>query len=657
MIGKIYSKLMRLPHREDNLYGVLFLLFLIAPIIFTPLMSDGFEPIKLFVFLALTGIALIILIRRGSIYGNKLVTILLSLFWLFNLASTIFSVDKINSLIGLTGRYPGSLLFITAWALLIMLVWTAVKNNEDRRLTFIRVVVFQGLAISLLGLTQQFDIGYYGGVTEYARPIIPSFLGNQNFYAMYLLGAVAGIGVLWQKARNRAAFYYYAITGFIVVFALVLAGSRGALLGFAATTLVYLTIVLWRKYSNINLIAILGMIVLAIVLYFGFESALRADQIGNTVSAAEYTAQSRYIVWADSVGLIAQNPIFGSGHGNFLVLFQGLGHTLLVGSQRFDDAHNLFLNLGVTLGLPATVLFIAIIGLALFTAWRQTREKQTSSLWAIAVLAGLSVAVCFNPVSVSVWILMALAIGIAFGHETVEWTIQKWQKIVLVVLAGVFIILATCFLASEILSQKSIQAYRMQQPDRAEKFGSIAVFLNPANSSARVYLTASRIRQNENLEQQSKEIEKLIAQHPRAAGLYRTASNLYSMLYTLTNDEKYRQRVNELMTTSQELEPNSAELIGAAAYLQYKMGQPELAMESLDRLLALPNNEKYPYSWLLRGTIYMNKGDKDKAVYAFEKGSRILTGQPALKHFLDDLKRSNDVSKLGAPIHFPDVDI
>lgn len=657
MLQKIYSKLLRLPHRDDNFYGVLFLLFLISPIIFTPLMQDGFEPIKFVVCLLLTSIGIIVLMRRGHIFGNKYAMILLGAFWIFNLLSTIFSLDKINSLVGLPGRYPGSLIFITAWVILFALIWSAVRNDESRRLSLIRVIVFQGLAISVLGLTQQFDIGYYSGISEYARPIIPSFLGNQNFYAMYLLGAVAGIGVLWQKAHSRAASYYYAVTGLVVILALVLAGSRGALLGLAATGLIYLVVSLWRKYPKVNLIAMLGMLLFAVVLYVGFQSALRADQIGNTVSAAEYTAESRYIVWSDSVGLIAQNPILGAGHGNFLVLFQGLGHTLMVGSQRFDDAHNLFLNLAVTTGLPSVLLFLAIIGLAVLLAWRQSKLKQSSSIWSLSVLAGVSVAACFNPVSLSIWMLIALAIAFAIGNETIKFSIRKWQKIILILVATILVIFATCFLTSEILSQKSIQAYRLQQPEQAVKFGSIALLLNPFNSSARVYLIASRIRQKENLNKQGEEIEKLISQHPKAAGLYRKASNLNAMLYVATNDDQYRQRVNDLVTTSQELEPNSAELIGAAAYLQYKMGQPELAMESLNRLLALPNNEKYPYSWLLRGVILLNNGKKEQGLYAIEKASSILPGQPSLKHFIADIKQSDDVSKLGAPIYFPDIDI
>ncbi len=657
MFQKILRQFIRLPHREDNLYGVLFLLFLVAPIIFTPLMQDGYEPIKLFVFLMLTAVALIVLIRRNNIFGNKYALILLGSFWIFNLISTIFSLDKINSLIGLPGRYPGSLIFISAWVIFIILIWSAIRNEESRRLSLIRVIVFQGLAISLLGLTQQFDIGYYSGLAEYARPIIPSFLGNQNFSSMYLLGAVAGIGVLWQKTQSRAASYYYAVTGLVVILAIALAGSRGAMLGLLATGIVYFVVALWRKYPKLNLVAILGMILFAVVLYFSFQPALRADQIGNAVSAAEYTTESRYIVWADSVGLIAQNPILGAGHGNFLLMFQGLGHTLMVGSQRFDDAHNLFLNLAVTTGLPSVLLFLAIIGLAVLLAWRQTRLKQASSLWAMAALAGISVAACFNPVSLSIWLLLALAISFAIGNETVEFPMQKLQKIVLAIVVAVLVIFSITFLASEILNQKSIQAYRLQQPQKAEKFAYFAITLNPFNSSARVHLIASRIRQKENLEQQAKEIDKLISQHPKAAGLYRAASNLYSMLYVATSDDQYRQRVNDLMITSQELEPNSAELIGAAAYLQYKMGQPELAMESLNRLLALPNNEKYPYSWLLRGVIYLNNGEKDKGLYAIEKASSILPGQPTLKHFIADVKESNDVSKLGAPIYFPDLDI
>lgn len=650
---------LRLPHREDTLFSIVFLFCLVVPVAFTTFFVEGFETVKFPLFLFLIGVGILLAIRRKTFFYGTGALVLLGLFWLVNLISTNYSLDVINSVIGLYGRYPGSLIFITGWVLLVPLLWNATRNDESRRLTLLRVILFQGLAISVLGILQQFNIGYYGGVTEQIRPIIPSFIGNQNFYAMYLLGTVAAAGVLWQQAQGKAASYYYLISGAIAIFAIVLSGSRGGMLGLAVTCGVYLAVALWRKYPRSQVAVMAGAIILSGLLYAGFHTSLRADTLGGTVVAAEYTTQSRYIIWSDSLKLISEHPWVGTGHGNFLTAFQSLANTALAGNERFDDAHNIFLHLAVTIGLPGLALFCLLIGFAFYQGWEQTKNQELSSLWAISAMAGALVAACFNPVSLSTWVLLAIAIAFCFGQHRVERVIPKRAKIILGFVAGLLIIVAVCFIASEIFSVIGKRAYLANDNEKTKQDMILATTLNPTNSSASVYLIGSKINLKEDSDEIDKNIQSLVEQHPRAAGLHKTSADLYHRLYKSTSDQQYRDRMNESLEKAAALEPNSAPIYGAAAYLQYKSGQTDLAMQTLNKLLSLPRNEQYPYSWLLRAEIYLNKGDKEQAIYALEKAYGQMSGQLLIKKFLEEVKRNDgsNLQNLHVPVYFPEIDI
>lgn len=652
-------KKLRIPNREDALFSVLFLFLLIVPIIFTTFLIEGFESVKYTLALLLTGAAILIALHRNKVLLNLPALALLGIFWMLNLFSTVLSIDILNSIMGIYGRYASSMLFVTAWILIIPIIWTATNNDEKRKLTLLRVILFQGLAIAVYGILQQFNIGYYSGPQTLARVVIPSFIGNHNFYSMYLLGSIAAVGSLWQHARSKFAGYYYLFSGAIILLAIVLAASRGALLGLAVLLVVYFCIALVRKYPRANLGITLGMALFSGLLFLGFYHTLRTDPDSSTVSIAEYTTDSRFILWNDSIKLISQRPILGTGHGNFLPPLQLLADPALSSGEVFDDAHNIVLHLAATLGLPALIAFLVLIGFSVYNAWRLTLTKESSGLWAIATLAGTLVAACFNPVTISTWLLWAFAIAFCIGNSHSDFRLKKTIKVVLVLIGVTLIVASISFIVTQVLYVQGRKAYIAHNNDRAKKIFTFAQKLNFADSGISVALIGTQIRLKESPQIISGSIDRMVSQHPRSAITYTQAGTLSYLLYASTGDEQYRVKMNQYFEKAEQLEPGYIETKRGQSYLEYKSHQNEKAKKSLYLLLASPSGLKDVRSWLLLGQIYLEEGNKDQALYAVGKAYEQVPGETLLRNFIDQLKtvKNEDVVKLRVPMYLPEVDL
>ncbi|HEX3095701.1 MAG TPA: O-antigen ligase family protein [Patescibacteria group bacterium] len=657
MLSNIREKL-HIPYREDNLFGIVFLSVLIIPLIFIPIYPEGYETVKYALLLILSGAGGILLAQRFDFWMNKTLFVVLGAYWLLHIFSTIFAIDKINSFVGLYGRYTGSMIFVTAFLILIAVIINAVRTEEDRRIALLKVLVFDGLAIAVLGVTQYFNIAYYGGSNPGVRPIIPSFIGNQNFFAMFLLACIPASIILFNLSKNRSGKLYYAVSGLVMLWAMIVSGSRGGLLGFAGMIGVLVLVSLFRRYGRKILVASLISLAVLGILYSAFFAMTRADSINGVSSNADYTAQTRYVIWSDTIKLIPQYALLGTGSGNFFIAFEHLGDLSIASNERFDDAHNLLLHLAITEGLPSLLLFLGILIFSGLISFRKTAQHSMSALWLISSLAGVIVAASFNPVSVPTWLLFGLFIAFAISYEMKLEQPRMYFRVIFAIVSVLITIAGLCFIASETFSTYGLRAYHNQNNSKTEKLMHTAVRLNPFNSTALMYLTGARINLGEKPDQALQDIQKIINQHPDSSGIYKTTADLTYRLYDKNNkDEQLKQKMDQLYEKAVEIEPNSANLYGSAAYAFYKTGQTDKSIDYLNHMLALPGNEDYPYSWILLAKISIERGDKDTAVKAMEKAYSRMTDQPLIKYYIIQLKDSKDISKLQFPVAFPDIDI
>ena len=193
-----------------------------------------------------------------------------------------------------------------------------------------------------------------------------------NYYgtaAMFLLGYGLGLGKNWSRNR-RTLIIAAAVLAMIVA---TLSYSRGVAVGLAATLLLA-GLFLGRKHF----LALLGVVVVAVIIIALTMPGLagRFGQVATRDIDTEY-AGGRVFIWTNSIQIIAENPIVGVGTGNFQEVYAALLDPDVPAFRAHTHAHNDFLNIAATSGLPAVVFFAVIRVIVVGRCWRGWRGRLT----------------------------------------------------------------------------------------------------------------------------------------------------------------------------------------------------------------------------------------------------------------------------------------
>ena len=291
-------------------------------------------------------------------------------FLLTGVVAALRSPESSLSWHGSNWRRMGALtLAVTAFAGL----WIAQYALRSQRhlLILLRAICTAGLLASLYGIAQyagwdpilprgDYEVGE--GVFQIVRP--PGTLGHSDYFAAFLLWPVfAGLALkaVERTASGRSLAIAASVAGSV---AIVLSGSRGALLGLAAGAAAL--ILLKRPRSRIIAVWALAALVLFAAFYVspGGERLrarvhwIQEDRIGG----------ARLLLWRDSLTMAAQRPLTGSGPDAFSAEFPKFESLAL--ARAFPDfyhesPHNLLLDVLTGQGVVGLLALLAMIGAAL----------------------------------------------------------------------------------------------------------------------------------------------------------------------------------------------------------------------------------------------------------------------------------------------------
>jgi putative inorganic carbon (HCO3(-)) transporter len=257
------------------------------------------------------------------------------------------SADRTVSLIS-----AGYLLFGVALFTALM-NWPPVQHNVLYNALFL-LLVGTGLAIlspPLVAWKPEFRLFYlplYDRLTA-----IPLNFG-ETIHANVLAGALVLIlpilfALTWQKFYRYLAIFLFLFVSTI----LVLTQSRAGYLAIAVA-LPLVVLLRWPRF----LYGLLPVLV-ALVLFLQQAGVYRLlDQFGLDGAVGGW--QGRLDIWRNSLLAISDFAFTGIGIGTF-TLVMPLLYPLQVSVEEYPHAHNLFLQIGLDLGLPGLVAYLAII--------------------------------------------------------------------------------------------------------------------------------------------------------------------------------------------------------------------------------------------------------------------------------------------------------
>ncbi len=285
---------------------------------------------------------------------------------------------------GLPPSMAGSAMGLLAAAALVAVVGAATMSSGQGEAAFRALCMALAVAGALsvaVGAVQVFAPGWADGQWIARTSLEGRASGNlrqPNHLSSLLLWSL--VAVLWLgESRNdrRGQPGRLALLALMVVFifGLVLSGSRTGMLG-------VLVLAVWGALDGTLSRRSRWALCVSPLIYALCWAGLAtwADLTGHVFGGAARLrsetdiSSSRFGIWSDTLGLIAQHPWFGVGWGEF-----NLAWTLTPFPHRpvafFDHTHNLLLQWVAELGLPLAALVTVLLGWALWCAWRASRPS------------------------------------------------------------------------------------------------------------------------------------------------------------------------------------------------------------------------------------------------------------------------------------------
>ncbi len=319
------------------------------------------------------------------------------------LLSTLFSSHPALSWNGGNWRRLG---LVSQSAVIALGFLIAAACSEHGLRILLRAATAAGTAAALYGILQYFGVdpflpsdGYHigEGVAAIVRP--PSALGHADYFAGYLLYVVfIGLALI----ATEATLPWKALGAAAVVAAtaaVVLSGTRGALLGLAAGAV---SLWIWNRPRLTRRHAAIAAGLCAVGLLFYLSPAGLKLRARSQWALEDLRGGARLGLWRDSLRMANQHWLIGFGPETFGLEFPRYQSVEL--SRAYPDfyhesPHNIFLDALVSEGIPGLATLAGFVALAWFVARRAVTNGQRVAPYLVSALAaGLTAGlfVCFT---------------------------------------------------------------------------------------------------------------------------------------------------------------------------------------------------------------------------------------------------------------------
>jgi len=335
--------------------------------------------------------------------------------------STFFSSHLALSWNGGNWRRLG---FVSQCAIIALAFLIAAACLESGPRILLRFATAAGTAAALYGIFQYFSVDpflptatYHVGEGALAIVRPPSTLGHADYFAGYLLYVVFfGVALVAteSKPKWKALGAVAAIAGSA---AIVLSGTRGALLGLAAGAV---SLWIWRRPRLTRKHSMVAALVCAASLAFYFSAAGLKLRARGQWELEDLRGGARLWLWRDSLGMARERLLLGFGPETFGLEFPRYQSVEL--SQAYPDfyhesPHNIFLDALVSEGMPGLGILAGFAMLAGFAARRAIAQGQRAALYLVsALVAGITAGlfVCFTlPGALFFYSTVAILVGLA----------------------------------------------------------------------------------------------------------------------------------------------------------------------------------------------------------------------------------------------------
>ncbi len=412
------------------MFNLLLLLALYLPfqIALNPLPGIDLASIRVFI-LVMFFLWLAKGLKERKLFIPAKIPILLIISFLFlSLFSLAFSANlewSWRKLFFLFSIFP--LYFIAATAL----------DEQKKILKISKFLVGSGILASLVGLAQfflQFFLGREKVYQFWAENLVVPFLGKSFSQAVlqnpswlvnvsgktylratalfpdphmfsFFLGLLIPLALALAVAEKKNRYF---LLGFgIMILADILTFSRGGYLGLGAGLLMA-PLIFWKEIKRVyKKVVIICFFLLLIFLSFSNPFSSRVFSI---LDFKEGSNQGRLATWKQALSVVAKNPLFGVGLGNYPLEIKPTADY-----REPIYAHNTYLDIALDSGIPNALIWLSLLLFSLLDFFR--RAKESPLFWGAGLgLVIFSVHSLVETAIFSPTVLALLLLILSFGN-------------------------------------------------------------------------------------------------------------------------------------------------------------------------------------------------------------------------------------------------
>ncbi len=421
-----------------ELGGTCLLIFLILmmplSVVYQQIFKQGpYYPIILYLLSGLLLFVTLFKFTQGLMrIKRKQLLILLLIGILLIFLSSLNSLDRACSFQGKAGRYEG---FYTWCSYFSLLLGSLSICEEKHRRCILYAMLGAGLINGIYTIIQYLEImpefTYYDELYREVK-LVTGLCGNANFLAanMVMLSGISAAGFIMTENWRQELFFLSSLL--LSVLIIMMTKAMGGLLGLGIVFMLMLfTMIKGWKHRRHRLFdpscltilaAAAGILILFVMLVRGHPLMLSLIQqvqdglgplLGETIS--EKSGSGRYMVWKNALSFLPQTWLTGSGPDTFGLLYHSVYP--LNNAQYFDKAHNEYLEVLLTMGLPMLICLLSIYGISLRTMFHRLKTKRSTWVTAACLFAvcGYLVqaffGISFMLTAHLLWILLGLGAG------------------------------------------------------------------------------------------------------------------------------------------------------------------------------------------------------------------------------------------------------
>ena len=340
--------------------------------------------------------------------------------------SAVFSANPERAFWGTIERGEGVFGMLHYLALFFFIAWGI---SEKERGGILKISLLSGLIIFLAGL-QEISEGT-------AR--MSAYVGNASFLAGHFLFLIIAGWIVAKESKKgiwKHIGLWFMPVGAIGV---ILTGTRSALAGILVGSAAYFLMWAIRKFGKKTLwtVAVLGILGMGGI-WTGREyiKILMGDRVSSI--------QTRLTMWETGWEAFKAKPLIGWGPEHFILASSAYYNPKAAqyGETWFDRAHNKILDILVSQGIIGIVAFFALVGSAIWVAWRdKTYKKTIAFVFGTAYLTHLM----FTPDQTISWIDLMVFLGWLVGskeesekeksHLKINWQVGAVGIIIIIIAA------------------------------------------------------------------------------------------------------------------------------------------------------------------------------------------------------------------------------